>query len=137
MAVTLVPDDVMYPKGELPRTLFPDGNIVDSVVTWLEEMIGNATVDGMADADSNQAARYYIYYRAYAAAALRIALLPTTDQRPDVTTSWGQGRVDWLEKKAAENKAAYDGMIATADSEAITIGALFTVASPRRTAYCG
>lgn len=105
MAITLTVDSLMYPLGELSKTMFPDGDQASVVELWLDE--------AKTKCDTDDAARHWVYYRAYTAASLRVALLPTTDQRFDVSTTWGKDRVDFFNKKANEHLAEFNRLTET------------------------
>lgn len=132
MTVTLTPADLIYPSGELTENLFPDGKINDHVTLWLSQAAANAVVAAMADADANDAATHYVYWRSYAAHAQRVAVRPTseTTQR-DTQRTYSDGRVKTWMDLANEHKAAWQ--IVTTPALATSGGLFgFGVAKGRR-----
>jgi hypothetical protein len=73
--VTLVAADLKTPKGELETFMFPDGSLDTRITAYLEE-----AEDKVADLDSglqDDAARAWVYYRAYKAVCARLGGTPS------------------------------------------------------------
>lgn len=102
MAVTLVPDDLKYPVGELQPAMFPDGDIDDALVTWLTEAEGLTT--------DNTIAEHYIYWRGYTAVANRLTATPSSQStgQGNHSVSWSDARIKELRSLANYHKAEYD-----------------------------
>lgn len=78
MAVTLLPDDLIQPIGELSDVLFPDGNLLNMLSGWLVDATNQVNAaPGIALANQNKAAAAWVYYRAYSLVADRLASTPS------------------------------------------------------------
>lgn len=106
MAHNLTPDDLLYPKGELPLTLFPDrapGKTAhDALGLWLAQ--AQALILEVPANLQDMAARFYCYANTYHAEANRLAAMPnsTSDSGSSMSTSvsWGADRIQFWERKA-------------------------------------
>jgi hypothetical protein len=106
MPHNLAPIDLLYPNGDLPLSLFPDkaeGKTAnDALQLWLDE--AQLKLDAVADADQSEAARHYVYAKAYRAEALRIGTQPNRQSDGggpmSVSREWGPDRPAYWDKKA-------------------------------------
>lgn len=100
MIVTLQPDDLLYPKGVLPMSIFPDSTpgktAHDALTAWIEEADAILTTAGVAQPLTNLAARHYCYAKAYRSEALRLLATPNTTSDSgnpmSVAKGWGADR---------------------------------------------
>lgn len=131
MAITLDPEDLIYPTGELQPGLFPDGGLEEHLEAWIEEA-GSKT-------DDDSPAAKYVYWRAYSAVAIRLAMTPNSEsndsQQTQRSKSWGKDRIEFFEKKAAEYKAAFDAEIADPPGSAFGGLGMFRTAKAGRRRY--
>lgn len=112
MAVTLQVDDLTSPRGELLKSMFPDGDLEKLVYTWLEQ----------ADAvtGSNAAARHMIYYRAYTHVANRLAAeYASSSTGGEVSQSISGSQIKHYQTKAEQNLSEYNRLTNTESFEAL------------------
>ena len=77
MPVTIQPDDLKQPKGELDAAYFPTGNMDAYLTGWYEE--GKAIIEARDDVENDDAAlTAYVYKRAYSYLATYWNTLATT-----------------------------------------------------------
>lgn len=132
MAVTLEAEDFLYPQGELQPGLFLDGELEDHLEVWIAE--------AATKTDDDSPAAKWVYYRAYSAVAMRLAMTPNSEsndsQQTQRSKSWGKDRIEFFEKKAAEYKAAFDSEVADPPGSAFGgLGMFRTVKARRRYGY--
>lgn len=114
MTVTLEPDDLILPAGELSNDYFPLGDLDDQLVGWLaiavEKVEANSAID---TARHDNAAAAYVYYRAYDYIANLLAALPTSQSEGDgaINVVIAQDRPEFWRLKANSKLAAYNGLI--------------------------
>lgn len=107
MAVTLDPADLIYPKGELQPASFPDGDIEDVVLAWLDEAI--ARLATVTVTDQNEAAKHHVYWRGFTAIATRLAVKPSTEQTSgERSTSYGTGQINALYRQADFHREQFE-----------------------------
>jgi hypothetical protein len=120
MAHTLTPDDLLYPKGDLPLTLFPDKapgkTAQDALTYWLDQAQLLLTNSAIPLDLHNAAARHFTYAKAYRAEANRLAATPSkvTDSGAPMSQSreWSQDRISYWDKKAEEEEELLEDIIA-------------------------
>lgn len=118
MAHNLTPSDLLYPKGDLPLSLFPDkaeGKTAEDALTlWLDEAQGKITT--VPPASQNDAARHYVYAKAYRAQANRLGVTPSKKNEAGgnamtIGTEWGSDRVTYWSDKADAEDAAFQAIV--------------------------
>lgn len=131
MAITLEPESFIYPVGELQPGLFPDGGLEEHLEAWIEEA-GSKT-------DDDSPAAKYVYWRAYSAVAIRLAMTPNSESNDSRETqrskSWGKDRIEFFERKAAEYKSAFDAEIADPPGSGFGGIGMFRTVKARRYGY--
>ena len=117
MAHTLTADDLLYPKGDLPLTLFPDKaegkTAQDALTLWLAE--AQIEIVNVPSQWQNDAAKHYCYAKAYRAQANRLGATPssvTDNGAPmSVTKEWSDNRVKYWDTKAEAEEAAFNNLL--------------------------
>lgn len=108
MAVTIT--DLQYPKGELTQAMFPDGDLVLNLQTWLTEAQAKTT--------SDEAIKAWVHYRGFTAIANRIAATPNSQRDfNDRSTEWADGRVAGFRQQAQSHLDVYNGILAAAGAK--------------------
>lgn len=99
--MALMPNDLIYPDGDILPAMFPDGDIQLAVSAWLADAAARTLVE--------QAQRHWVYYRAYTALSNRIAATPSSDSgfNASRTIAWSGDRVTAFEQKAARHLSEY------------------------------
>lgn len=116
MAHNLQPDDLLYPKGELPITLFPDRTpgktAQDALQFWLDQ--AQSLILNVPPQLQDGAARFYCYANAFRAEANRLAAMPNSTNDSgnpmSVSTSWGADRIQYWENQARRYDALFLAM---------------------------
>lgn len=99
MAVTF--DNILYPLGELNRSMFPDDTLENVAGVWFDE--ASSKVETLADGDIKDAATLaWVYYRAYTAVSNNIAAKPTSSSYygNERSETWGGDRISYYTQKA-------------------------------------
>lgn len=99
--MALTANDLIYPSGDLLPSMFPNGDIATVVPIWLTEAVGKTALE--------QAQRHWVYYRAYAVIANRIASTPSSENSfSNHAISWGSDRVTHFQEMADAQLAEYN-----------------------------
>lgn len=98
MAITV--NDLLHPVGEVQPQMFPDGDVIDSCVTWMEE--AEDKVGTLSGNRRDNAIKLWVYYRASEAIAARIASTPTEQRSFETRTSWSIKYAEYWKKRAVE-----------------------------------
>lgn len=102
MAVTLISDDLIYPTGELQDGMFPNGDLGESVDTWL-------SASEAQGAGSDLVARHWVYYRGYDAIANRLANTPASISVDGaVTRTVSSAQITFYRNKADSNLSEWN-----------------------------
>jgi hypothetical protein len=117
MPHSLDPADLLYPNGDLPLTLFPDKTegktAIDALQLWLND--AQEKVATVPEGSQDDAARHYVYAKAYHAAASRIRAMPNSKshggQPMSIIEQWGADRVKSWEDKAIAEYALYNALL--------------------------
>lgn len=99
MALTI--NDLMHPNGEIQPRMFPDGDVADSCVTWLEEAVAR-TIHMAAGDRRDEAQKLWVYHRAAKMIADRIGSTPTESRSFETRTSWSIKYAEYWNKRADE-----------------------------------
>lgn len=102
MAVTF--PQILYPLGELTRSMFPDDTLEDVAAIWFDDATEQTA--SITDSDLQDAAfKAWVYYRAYSVVANNIAMRPTSSSYfgSERSETWGADRIKFYERKAQEN----------------------------------
>lgn len=122
MALNLTVDDLVYPAGDLQPAMFPDRTLENNVTVWLAE--------AATKTDSDDAARHWVYHRAYAAVAQRLALTPSSETYDETSRSISDKRIEHFQKLADEELAKFEEL--AEDIIAHAFGFFGTVKAGRR-----
>lgn len=107
------PSDFIHPIGELQPALFPNEELADLVDTWLAEAQGKTAALPAGCVD--EATGAWVYYRAYAAVANRIAATPTREAYFNNVDRWQSAdRVEYFRRKAEEYRQRFEGLASMA-----------------------
>lgn len=117
MAHDLTPSDLLYPSGDLPLTLFPDkttGKTANDALTlWLDE--AQSKLDAVPEASHNNAARHYVYAKAYHSYASWLGTQPNriSDGGGPMSTSReiGADRPKYWDAKGDAEDLAFNGLL--------------------------
>lgn len=133
MAVTLVPDDLIQPDGELTAALFPDDDLIEFVAGWLDQATTKVeAASGISSSSQDAAAAAWVYYRAYNYVAQRLVAGPASHRLGPAEETYEQDQRSYFAGLAAQKLAEYTGF----DSTVTPMGALFAVARAGRVTYC-
>ena len=131
MAVTITPDDLTVPAGELSNNYFPQGDLATHIMGWL----GAATTKVEADssisaANQDNAAAAWVYYRAYDYIANQLAALPSEVSEGDgaIRVSYAVTQFRYYQGLAEKWLGKFDALRSAGSS----VGSHFTLASGRR-----
>lgn len=115
MAHDLTPEDLLQPSGQLTASLFPAPQVADDVIeAWLDQANAEELTNIPTELHDD-AARQYVYWRAYDAQADRIGNRPDRENNfNDVERAWGENRLRYWQGKAATARGLLDAMRDTA-----------------------
>ena len=131
MAVTLVPEAVTQPIGELSNHFFPQGDLTTQVEGWIvaaqEKVEADTSID---EADHNRAAAAWVYYRAYDYIANQLRSLPNSVSEGSgaISVAYTATQFRDYERKALAKLVEFNGLRSGNSS----IGSHFTLAHGRR-----
>lgn len=113
--------EFIHPAGELLPAFFPNEEIASLVHTWLTEAQGKTAALPAACVEPATAA--WVYYRAYAAVANRIAATPTREAYFNDVDRWHSAdRVEYFRAKAEEHRARFESLASvTSDGGGVTV----------------
>lgn len=115
MAVTIQIYDFEQPEGELDESLFPDAALdMESALTgWLAQATTKVEADSdISTADQNEAAKAWVYYRAYSYVAQWVKLEPDKVEVGQRTEWNNADRAKFFTTKATEWLDKYSGFSA-------------------------
>lgn len=118
--------DFLYPTGEITSQMFPDvmagpaedpgdepGDPDDLLMDALEDLVQVWVDEATAKSVSDQAGTHWVYYRAYGAAATRIAATPSRESfhNGEVVRDWGKDRIEYFQNLSNWHRDAYDRLV--------------------------
>lgn len=112
--------DFLYPTGEITSQMFPDvmadnaeepssDPLMDALEDLVQVWVDEATAKGVSD----KAGTHWVYYRAYGAAATRIAATPSRESfhSGEVVRDWGKDRIEYFQNLSNWHRDAYDRLV--------------------------
>lgn len=103
--MTLEAASFIHPLGELQANMFPSETLATLVDAWIAD--GATKVTGVAASEQDTATSHWVYHRAYATVAKRIAASPSSTSfgggsggGVESTINWGQNKADYWEQLA-------------------------------------